>query len=128
MSRIENQMQLPEDFHEWSAEFQVSHLMSMRSRVLMWHKHDVFMGRFKHCLNLVDSMWWFFAIATLLGASIGANEQWFMGIWEVMFDYAFDLCFLLLGWKLSDLWWRMRLNQENDHDSIRTREGEGETP
>ena len=98
-------MELPEEFHLWTAESRASHLMSVRSRVLKWNRHDVFQARFGHFIDSASSIWWFFAAATLLGATYGMQVEWFTGTWGIVFERSIDLGFVALGWKLSD-WWR----------------------
>ncbi len=69
MTRIERQLQLPKGFEYWSTAGKLSHFYSVRSRILRWHKHDVFQFKFGIIIFKLKWVWGSFTVAVFAGAA-----------------------------------------------------------
>jgi len=95
MTRIERQMCLPDNFHELGLQYRVSHLMSMRSNVLMWHRRDVDHWKLGVIIGKIQWLWWSFAAITLTGII-----EWAFGMWV---EGAIGTGVFILGFILRDM-------------------------
>lgn len=67
MTRIQRQLTLPEGFWEWSDKSKLSHLLSVRSRILQWHRRDNDHRKFGLLFSKMEWVWWTFTVATFAG-------------------------------------------------------------